>query len=126
VTARLYAYLIAAALLLGGLYALKFLYDRNLELRNENSMLTMQRDMAQAASKRMDELMLEKIQADARRDEELARLRRSFRQEKNDDPVVAEWAGVPLPGGVLRVLRDDGRPADAAERDGTDGADARP
>lgn len=117
----MWAYVIAGALLIGNVLALKYLYDKNLTLRGENAQVTMERDLSKQGAERLDLLLAEKIANDAKVAQEVARLRRGFTQEKKDDPELASWADTPLPAGAVRFLHEAGQIG--REPDGADGAD---
>lgn len=123
-TPRIYAYLIAGAILLANVLALKYLYDKNLTLRGENAQVTMERDLSRQGAARLDLLLAEKIANDAKTAAEVARLRNRFDKEKHDDPELASWADTPLPAGAVRFLHEAGQVG--RESGGADVSDAGP
>lgn len=118
-TPRIYAYIAIVVLAGAGLYTIKHLYDQNATLRAETSRLETERDNAVREGERLDNLLAEKIKADANTARELSRLRGSFAQEKQNDPELRDWAGTPLPDGAVRILQNRGGAA-PAEPDGAD------
>lgn len=120
---RIKLYLIAAAIILANIFALKYLYDTNLTLRDENNRLTEDLTLARKQAERLDELLTKKLEFDNKLQRELSRLRGRINQERANDPEFRAWADTPLPAGALRLLDDRD---DAAEPAGADGADADP